>query len=206
LVRSRIFRASISTTPARSTGASARQLEFDQPVLAPRFSRWRRVSLPHDEHWGGNRRPSAAPPVATLPSKNYPSLAEIEGEVLAEGQEWISQRWQQKLQQQAEIGVPFFHQGSHRLVRRRKRRLALRTQVGVVGVETDYGQDPVAVSATGGLEAWGLGPHQKLTPLLQDKLAFKVTATGSYAKAAALSAKWGCPVDDSTLHAWTKSE
>lgn len=46
-----------------------------------------------------------------------------------------------------------------------------------------------------------MGAHQKLTPLLQDKLAFTVTATGSYEEAAALSAKWGCPVDDSTLHA-----
>lgn len=45
-----------------------------------------------------------------------------------------------------------------------------------------------------------MGPHQKITPLLADKLVFTVTATGSYAEAANLSAKWGCPVDDSTLH------
>jgi len=46
-----------------------------------------------------------------------------------------------------------------------------------------------------------LSAHQPLTPLLADKLAFAVTATGSYAEAAALCAKWGCAVDDSTLHA-----
>lgn len=50
-------------------------------------------------------------------------------------------------------------------------------------------------------EQWGLGPHQKITPGLADKLCFTVTATGSYEEAAALAAKWGCPVDDSTLHA-----
>jgi Uncharacterised protein family (UPF0236) len=95
-----------------------------------------------------------------------------------------------------------FPQGSHRLVHRRKRKLSLRTQVGEVVVEIDHGQD----KQTGKWfcpqqEVWGLGAHQKLTPLLQDKLAFTVTATASYEEAAALSAKWGCAVDDSTLHA-----
>ena len=94
-----------------------------------------------------------------------------------------------------------FPQGSHRLVHRRKRKLTLRTQAGEVAVKADYGQD----KQTGKWlcpqqEIWGLGPHQKITPLLADKLAFTVTATGSYEEAASLSAKWGCPVDDSTLH------
>jgi hypothetical protein len=50
-------------------------------------------------------------------------------------------------------------------------------------------------------EQWGLGPHQKITPGLADKFCFTVTATGSYEEAAAVAGKWGCPVDDSTLHA-----
>ena len=49
-------------------------------------------------------------------------------------------------------------------------------------------------------EHWGLRPHEKLTPGLADKLCFTVTASGSYEEAAALATKWGCPVDDSTLH------
>lgn len=77
----------------------------------------------------------------------------------------------------------------------------MRTQVGEIVLNTDYGQD----KDTGQWlcpqqEIWGLGPHQKITPPLADKLVFTVTATGSYEDAAALSAKWGCPVDDSTLH------
>lgn len=40
--------------------------------------------------------------------KKFRSLAEIEEEVLAEGQEWMHQRLQEKLQEQAdEIGAPF---------------------------------------------------------------------------------------------------
>ena len=40
--------------------------------------------------------------------KKFRSLAEIEEEVLAEGQEWMRQRLQEKLQEQAnEIGAPF---------------------------------------------------------------------------------------------------
>jgi len=39
-----------------------------------------------------------------------------------------------------------------------------------------------------------------MSPGLEDKLAFTLTATGSYNEAAAVAAKWGCAVDDSTLH------
>jgi len=87
-------------------------------------------------------------------------------------------------------------------VRRQKRKLTLQTSVGTVELETDYGQQ-----AGGGgwicpqREVWGLGAHQKMTPPLQDRLCFTVTQTGSYRSAAELAAKWGCPVDDSTLHA-----
>lgn len=95
-----------------------------------------------------------------------------------------------------------FPQGSHRLVHRRRRPLTLRTQVGEVALKTDYGQDKESGEwLSPQQEVWGLKAHQKVTPLLADKLAFTVTATGSYEEAAILSTKWGCPVDDSTLHA-----
>ena len=50
----------------------------------------------------------------------------------------------------------------------------------------------------------GLSAHQQLSLALEDKLAFPLTATGSYAEAAAVADKWGCPVEDSTLHALTQ--
>ena len=65
----------------------------------------------------------------------------------------------------------------------------------------DYGQHP----ATGQWHspqqrAWGLEPHQKITPGLAGKLCFTATLTGSYAQAAAVAARWGVTVDDSVLH------
>jgi hypothetical protein len=92
-----------------------------------------------------------------------------------------------------------------RLVRRQKRKLTLASSVGTIQIETDYGQQ-----SGGGdwlcpqRQVWGIEAHQKMTPALQDRLCFTVTMTGSYESAAALAGKWGCAVDDSTLHALTQ--
>jgi hypothetical protein len=53
-------------------------------------------------------------------------------------------------------------------------------------------------------QRWGLGPHQEMSPGLEDKLAFTVTATRSYEEAAAVVQKWNSEIDDSTLHALTR--
>jgi len=54
-------------------------------------------------------------------------------------------------------------------------------------------------------QRWGLRTKQELTPALEDKLAFTITATGSFSEAAALAEKWlGSSVDDSTLHVLTQ--
>jgi hypothetical protein len=45
-----------------------------------------------------------------------------------------------------------------------------------------------------------LSSHQEMSPGLEDKLAFTLTATAAYSEAAAVAQKWGCQVDDSTLH------
>ncbi len=96
----------------------------------------------------------------------------------------------------------FSPQSQRALWHRRRRRLRLRTVLGEVELKVWHGQDPADRHWGCPLqEHWGLGPHQKITPGLADKLCFTVTATGSYEEAAALAAKWGCPVDDSTLHA-----
>lgn len=46
-----------------------------------------------------------------------------------------------------------------------------------------------------------MGPHQEFTPAARRRLAFTVSASGTYAEAAELATEWGVPVDDSTLHA-----
>ena len=80
--------------------------------------------------------------------------------------------------------------------------LPLRSAVGLVKVIAWYGLDP----GTGHWgypirQRWGLSSHQEMTPGLEDKLAFTLTVADAYEEAAALARKWGCAVDDSTLHA-----
>jgi len=53
-------------------------------------------------------------------------------------------------------------------------------------------------------QRWGLTPHQACSPVLEEKLAFTITATGTFAQAAAVAGHWGCPIEASTLHALTQ--
>ena len=86
-----------------------------------------------------------------------------------------------------------------------RRRMQLRTVAGVVELQVLHGQDPGDQHwGCPVRERWGLTSHQQLSPALEDKLAFTVTATASYEEAAAVAGKWGVPVDDSTLHALTQ--
>ena len=83
--------------------------------------------------------------------------------------------------------------------------MELRSGSGVVKIKVWYGLDP----GTGRWgcpmrQRWGLGPHQEMSPALEDRLAFTVSATLSYEIAAAVGRKYNCPVDDSTLHALTQ--
>jgi len=83
--------------------------------------------------------------------------------------------------------------------------MRLRTGAGVVELTVLHGQDPGDGHWGCPIrERWGLSCHQQLSLALADKLAFTVTATASYAEAAALADKWGVRVDDSTLHALTQ--
>lgn len=88
------------------------------------------------------------------------------------------------------------------LGQRKRRPLTLRSELGEIKLVLDYGQD----RATGQWDcpvrqAWGLLPHQKITPVLAEKLCFTVTATGSYEEAAKVASRWSARIDDSTLHA-----
>lgn len=79
--------------------------------------------------------------------------------------------------------------------------MRLRTVVGVVKLEVWHGQDgargqwgcPIR-------QRWGIRPHQQMSPVLEEKLAFTATVTGSYEDASQLAGKWGCAVDDSVIH------
>ena len=80
--------------------------------------------------------------------------------------------------------------------------MRVRSGVGVVELVVWHGQDPRDGHWGCPIrEQWGLTSHQQLSLALEDRLAFTVTATGSYAEAAAVAGKWGCEVEDSTLRA-----
>ena len=65
----------------------------------------------------------------------------------------------------------------------------------------DYGQEHTTQKWLSPQQrAWGLSPHQKLTPGLAEKLCFTAIATTSYAQAAAVAARWGVAVDDAVIH------
>lgn len=81
--------------------------------------------------------------------------------------------------------------------------MRLETVVGSVELEVWYGQDrsdghwgcPLR-------EQWGLQPHQRMSPGLQQTLAITVAKTGSYNDAAEVASHWsGQKVEASRLHA-----
>jgi len=48
-------------------------------------------------------------------------------------------------------------------------------------------------------QRWGLSAHQRLSPALQDKLAYFATVAGTYESAARLAGKVGIPIEDSSV-------
>lgn len=83
--------------------------------------------------------------------------------------------------------------------------MQLRTGVGLIELQVLHGQDPGDKHWGCPIrESWGLSCHQQLSLALEDKLAFTVTATGSYEEAAAVAQKWGSSVSSATLHALTQ--
>jgi hypothetical protein len=96
----------------------------------------------------------------------------------------------------------FFPHSGQRVVHRRKHGMQLRTGAGVVELQVLHGQDPVDKHWGCPIrEQWGLSDHQQLSLALEDRLAFTVTATGSYEEAAQLAQKWGVTVSASAMHA-----
>jgi hypothetical protein len=78
----------------------------------------------------------------------------------------------------------------------------LHTVVGKITLEVTCGRERQSGQwKCPARERWGLGPHEKMTPELEDRVCLTATLTGSYEAAARLSAKWGSAVDDETIRA-----
>ncbi len=88
------------------------------------------------------------------------------------------------------------------MIRCRPGRMRIKTCAGEVEIETLYGQDPMTRRWLNPMRPlWGMSSHQELSPVLEEKLCYTATMTGSYESAAQVSAKWGSVVEDSTIHA-----
>jgi hypothetical protein len=88
-----------------------------------------------------------------------------------------------------------------RLIRKRKTRLELRSTVGVLNVETWYGQDAKSSRWLNVLRAHlGQGSREVMTPVFEERICFTATQTGSYEAASEVCGKWGSPIDDATIH------
>jgi hypothetical protein len=97
--------------------------------------------------------------------------------------------------------VGFFPQSGRAMWHARQQRLPLRTAVGVVELQVWYGYDARAQAWGCPIrQRWGLRARQRSSPGLEDKVVFTATTTGTYEQAAAVASKWGCPMDDSTVH------
>jgi len=80
--------------------------------------------------------------------------------------------------------------------------MQLRTVMGTVKLSVWHGKDPRDGHWGCPMrERWDLRAHQQMSPALEEKLAFTATLAGSYEDAALLAGKWGCPADDSVIHA-----
>jgi len=79
--------------------------------------------------------------------------------------------------------------------------ITLTTVSGKVTIRTVYGRDPETQQWMSPIRVlWGLGSHETMSPVLEERVCFTATLTNSYEKAAQLATKWGTPVDDSVVH------
>lgn len=83
----------------------------------------------------------------------------------------------------------------------RKHSIHLKTATGKIVIDSVYGQDPDTKEYFCPVRAdWGIDSRQEMSPVLEDRICFTATYTGSYKSASEVAEKWGVPVDDSTIH------
>lgn len=113
--------------------------------------------------------------------------------------------WSKDSSKKPTAKAEFFPQNGRKAHHRRRERMRLRTVVGVVELIVWQGKDPQDGHWGCPIrEKWGLRAHQQMSSALEEKLAFTVTATGSYEEAAMVASKWGCKTDDSVIHQLVK--
>lgn len=129
-------------------------------------------------------------------------LKDLEAEVLEQGREWTRQHLQCRMQAQAKALGAICPDSGCLLKYRKTRALTLLTCVGEITIKVTSGFSKALNRRVHPVrEFWKLAPHQRVSPELEDRLAYTATQTGAYQKAATLAKRWGTPISDDTVHA-----
>lgn len=129
-------------------------------------------------------------------------LKELEAQVLEEGREWTRLRLKSQMQAHANEFESICPQNGCLLKYRQTRALTLETCVGAITIQVTSGYSKALKRRVHPVRAaWNLAPHQRISPELQDRLAYTATQTNSYQKASKLAKRWGTPISDDTVHA-----
>ena len=129
------------------------------------------------------------------------SLLEIEQEVEAQAREWHRQQLHKRLQQAADDQGAVGPDTGAALQEARFETMTLKTCAGTVTLRVHYGRHPKTRQWQYPIRRWwGLPPHQRLSPQLQDRITYTAVETDSYARAAKMATQWGTPVAASTIH------
>ena len=129
------------------------------------------------------------------------ALREAEQTVLAESQAWACRQLTARLQEAANTMEALCPQTGQPLQDTRWRALQLHTVSGVIELRVRHGYSAALRAwVCPARLAWGLQPHQRVSPELQARVCHTSTETGSFEKAAALAQCWGTAVSDDLIH------
>lgn len=130
------------------------------------------------------------------------TLLDIEKEVLQEGREWTRLRLQERLQEAADAIPPVCTQSGLVLKRQYRKSFTIMTVSGNVRIDAIRGRSNATNSwHCPAREQWGLVNWARLSPELEQRLAYSAGVTGSYEKAAQLAKRWDSPISDDAIHA-----
>ena len=128
-------------------------------------------------------------------------LRAIEQQRTAEGREWARKRLEEDIQRQAIQVAAICPKSGVALPKTRWRRMQLKTSVGVVNVQVQWGKSAALQQwVCPAKEQWGLQAYQRVSPELQELACFMATKTGSYEDAAVTMKRCGFEVSDDLIH------
>jgi len=128
-------------------------------------------------------------------------LRQLEQDVLAEGREWTRRRLEKRLQEDSDARPAVCPKSGGGLKDVRWRDLQLMTISGVLKLRVRHGFSPALGQWVCPVrQAWGLQSYQRLSPELESRLVYTASETTSYAAAAQMATRWGCPLSDGCIH------